>query len=111
MLIEGINKLLEISSNKLLFAYDTTFNIGDFYMSTLVCRHNYLIGDPPIPIAFFFHDTKEEKMHEEFFLNVKKVSATTVVVEKDVMQIVLKKQFLLLVATENRRKRHYCNRR
>ena len=31
--IKEVNNLLEVYDKKTLFSYDTTFNIGDFYMT------------------------------------------------------------------------------
>jgi hypothetical protein len=45
-----------------MFPYDTTFDVGDLYMSVLILKHALLKRTdkeaPTIPIAFFFHDPK-----------------------------------------------------
>ncbi|KAM4031925.1 uncharacterized protein ACNLHF_019310 [Anomaloglossus baeobatrachus] len=51
-----------------LISYDTTFNIGDFYLSPLVMRNVALVSDPIFPVAFLLHVKKFMRDHE-YFLN------------------------------------------
>ena len=48
-------------------SYDTTFTLGDFYVSALVYRHTSYTSEPIIPAAFIIHDRKFQKVHEIFF--------------------------------------------
>ena len=41
-----------------LVSYDTTFSMGDFYLSVLVCRNVKLEGDPIFPVAVMIHERK-----------------------------------------------------
>jgi len=71
--MQEVNNILDVYDKKTLFSYDTTFNIGDFYMTPLVCRHPLLKNDPPFPCAFLFHDTKTAETHECFFKYIQEV--------------------------------------
>ena len=69
-LLKEFNNLLKIQSNDVptLFAsYDTTFNIGDFYVTPLVFRHIMFERSPCIPLAFMIHQRKYQSLHEDFF--------------------------------------------
>lgn len=55
-----------------LMCYDTTFNLGDIYVSILVARNVFVAGDPIFPVAFMLHDRKLESVHEEFWNTMKK---------------------------------------
>ena len=39
-LLENLEVLLKVSSDPVTLHYDTVFNIGDFYLSTLVFRNS-----------------------------------------------------------------------
>jgi hypothetical protein len=69
-----VNNVLNVNHNRTLFSYDTTFNIGDFYMSPLVCRHPLFKNEPSFPIAFLFHETKTAPTHKVLFNFVKEVN-------------------------------------
>jgi len=53
-----------------LVSYDTTFSMGDFYLSVLVCRNVKLEGDPIFPVAFMIHERKFMLTHELFFRDI-----------------------------------------
>ena len=50
----------------LLFSYDTTFNMGDLYVSVLVVRVPIFKGNPVAPVAFMLHDRKFTDTHRRF---------------------------------------------
>ena len=52
--------------------YDTTFKLGDFYMSPLLFRHTHLDGSPVIRLGFLIHERKFRETHEFFFHEVRK---------------------------------------
>ena len=68
-IIKEFNKLLECDTDdiQMYCSYDTTFCIGDFYVSVLVFRHVLFNNSPVIPLAFLIHDRKFAKTHELFF--------------------------------------------
>ena len=55
-----------------MMTYDTTFQLGDFYVSSLLLRHTMLDGSPVMPLGFLIHERKFKETHEFFFLEVKK---------------------------------------
>ena len=38
-LLKELNKLLDVNNADIVLSYDTTFNLGDFYVSVLSIRH------------------------------------------------------------------------
>jgi len=51
--------------------YDTTFNLGDFYLSVLLFRETDFDPSPIIPLAFLIHERKLESTHAEFFQHIR----------------------------------------
>ena len=66
MLIEIENLLHTDVHSPQLLSYDTTFQLGDIYVSVLLMRHTLFRGAPVIPISFLLHERKLEAAHEEF---------------------------------------------
>ena len=68
-IINLFNDLLTLQSEdfQLILAYDTTFQLGDFYVSPLLLRHIYFNGSPIILLAFLIHDRKFQVSHEKPF--------------------------------------------
>lgn len=48
-------------------SYDTTFLLGDFYLSFLVFRETEFSTVPAIPCIYFIHERKLLETHEEFW--------------------------------------------
>ena len=73
ILKEMSNLLLIGNNNGQLFSYDTTFELGDIYVSAFLMRHMLFMGAPVIPVAFLLHERKLESSHEEFmkFISIK----------------------------------------
>lgn len=65
-IFDEVNKLLQLIDIVPEFYYDTTFNLGSFYVSTLVFRHPVFKEKPLLPIAFLVHERKFQKSHEHF---------------------------------------------
>ena len=65
-LMDELNTPLDTKPGTLL-AYDTTFKLGDFYVSILVFNHAVINESPDILVAFLVHDRKFQKVHERFF--------------------------------------------
>ena len=67
--IFGLDCLLtELAScDKILLSYDTTFLLGDFYLSVLVGKFSMFNECPCMPLAFLLHDRKFEIAHADFF--------------------------------------------
>ena len=67
-LLEELDRVLLIESpSPQLLSYDTTFQLGDFYVSTLTFRHTLFKEAPVVPACFLLHERKFEACHEELF--------------------------------------------
>ena len=51
--------------------YDTTFCLGDFYVSTLAFQHIMFKESPVIALGFMVHKRKFQKCHEQFLEVIK----------------------------------------
>lgn len=54
-------------------SYDTTFDTGDFYLSTLTFRQTEFTNQPTIPLFFLIHEERNQDVHEYFFGRVSKI--------------------------------------
>ena len=50
-----------------LLSYDTTFNIGEHYISILLAQNFEVQGDKMFPVAYFIHERKRCEDHRAFF--------------------------------------------
>ena len=50
-----------------ILSYDTTFQLGDFYVSSLLFRHSLFSEHPCIPATFLLHERKLTETHIELF--------------------------------------------
>jgi len=68
LVVFGIPSLLNVVQNyhSVLLSFDTTFNVGDFYLSVLALKLPVFDKAPTIPIAFVIHDRKFEAVHYKF---------------------------------------------
>ena len=57
-IINECDKVLLLDSSLQLLSYDTTFNLGDFYVSPLVFRHTLFQEIPCMPVMFLIHERK-----------------------------------------------------
>jgi hypothetical protein len=55
-----------------MLSYDTTFSLGDFYVSVLVAQIDTFLERPCVPIAFLIHERKFEATHSLLFSYMKK---------------------------------------
>ncbi len=65
-------KILQLLDRKdlgdIAFYYDTTFKVGDFYVSVLTVKFTeYEDPSPVIPFALMFHERKLSRTHDTFF--------------------------------------------
>jgi hypothetical protein len=69
-LLKKLNRLLKLPVNSEMkmveVYYDTTFQLGHFYVSILSFRHPLLANRPVIPCAFLLHQRKFAVNHREF---------------------------------------------
>jgi hypothetical protein len=68
--------------NPAFLTYDTTFNLGDFYVTTVVLQLTMFNEKPIVPVAFMLHERKFQRLHEEFCYHFAKKLGTT---RKDVI--------------------------
>ena len=73
-IMEEMDRILQLKKVEHLLSYDTTFNLGDFYVSLLVFRYVLFQENPCIPAAFLIHEKKVQGVHEEFFSFISKKS-------------------------------------
>lgn len=57
---------------ELVLHYDTTFNLGDFYVSVILYKHPAFENGPIIPLAYMLHQSKKSEVHKLFVETVKK---------------------------------------
>ena len=66
-LTNELNLLLQIESEQpQLLSYDTTFQLGDFYISPFLFRHTLFRTSPVVPALFLIHERKYQRVHEAF---------------------------------------------
>ena len=77
-ILEELEKVvaLKATSGMQLLSYDTTFQLGDFYVSPLIFRHTVFKERPCIPAMFLIHERKLKETHQEMFVqSVKQIPA------------------------------------
>jgi len=63
----NLSLLVSPTQNPALISYDTTFCLGDLYVSVLIFRMVLFSSAPFIPGLFFIHNSKTTAVHREFF--------------------------------------------
>lgn len=68
-------KNLEMIANfsQLTLIYDTTFNLGDFFLSVLTYKNLLFENEPVISAMYLLHHRKNKEVHEDFFSWAKKL--------------------------------------
>ena len=67
-ILDQLDRILLIdSAMPQLLSYDTTFQLGDFYVSSLLFRHVIYKESPIIPALFLIHERKFQSVHETLF--------------------------------------------
>jgi len=56
-----------------VLSYDTTFCLGDFYLSPLLFRNADFDPAPTIPLAYLLHERKTTDTHTDFFRHLRTV--------------------------------------
>ena len=69
-MLSELQDLLQGTSARQLLAFDTTFHLGDFYVSPLLFRHTMFEEEPTMPAAFLVHERKLQSVHELFFQTI-----------------------------------------
>ena len=69
---DEFDKLLRFKTDETVpLFYDTTFKLGDFYVSTLSFQHHLFENAPVIPLGIMIHERKFQKHHEVFLETIK----------------------------------------
>ena len=66
-ILEEFDKVLQLEHGSQLLSYDTTFQLGDFYVSTLLFRHIVFKDQPCILAMFLIHERKLTETHKFMF--------------------------------------------
>lgn len=66
-ILTEFDRVLHLQSNCQLLSYDTTFQLGDFYVSPLIFRHSLFEENPCIPAMFTIHERKYTETHQEMW--------------------------------------------
>ena len=66
-ILSEFERVLNLKSKCQLLSYDTTFQLGDFYVSPLVFRHSLFEENPCIPAMFLIHERKFTETHQEMW--------------------------------------------
>ena len=61
------DKAILLNETGQLLTYDTTFMLGDFYVSLLLFRHTIFVENPAIPALFLIHQKKLFETHQVLF--------------------------------------------
>ena len=84
-LIEDLDSVLKIDSAlPQLLSYDTTFQLGDSYVSPLLYRHTLFDKAPVIPSLFLIHERKFQDVHVRFMQLLAKLLPTLVTGKKTI---------------------------
>ena len=71
-LLQELDNILVMRESGEMLSYDTTFNLGDFYLSCLIFKHTAFKGNPCIPGMFLVHERKFTATHRVIFDTLKK---------------------------------------
>ena len=70
-LLEEMDKVLLLDCSSQMLSHDTTFQLGDFYVSPLLFRHTVFKNKPVIPAIFMLHERKKTETHRYLFNELK----------------------------------------
>ena len=71
-LLNELSQLYKDVDPEHLLSYDTTFQLGDFYLSALLYKHTAFLEKPAVPALFLIHNRKYEEHHKRLFDELKK---------------------------------------
>ena len=69
-LLGSLEFLLNICSKPVVLHYDTVFNVGDYYLSTLTFNNSLFVGEPIIPCAYLVHSRRYHSDHKAFLSDI-----------------------------------------
>ena len=66
-MIEELNSVVKMKDENFLMSYDTTFCLGEFYVSPLVFKHTLFDQNTLVAGLFLIHERKLTETHDVFF--------------------------------------------
>ena len=66
-IVEEADRVLSMNDQVQTLSYDSTFQLGDFYVSSLLFRHSLFSEHPCFPATFLSHERKLTETHIELF--------------------------------------------
>ena len=66
-MLELLQELVHSKDRQLILSYDTTFSLGEFYVSPLLFRNVYFNSNPVMPALFLIHERKLQSTYETLF--------------------------------------------
>lgn len=66
-ILDEADKVLMLQEEGQLLSYDTTFQLGDFYVSPLLFRHTLFTEKPCVPAMYLIHERKFTETHRVLF--------------------------------------------
>ena len=86
-ILELLTEAISWNRSGMLLSYDTTFCLGEFYVSPLLFRCSVFEENPVVPAMFLFHERKHQSVHELFFSifteQVKRTAGLPIVVDME----------------------------
>ena len=71
-LLSELDRIIKVNSDHpVLLSYDTTFKLGDFYVSPLLFKHVLFVEAPVMPATFLIHERMLPAAHKESLSKVK----------------------------------------
>jgi hypothetical protein len=71
-MLDTLGQCLSSKCKHQLLSYDTTFSLGEFYVSPLLFRHVAFNEEPVMMVAVLVHERKLQLHHEAFFKTILK---------------------------------------
>ena len=86
-LLNELDTLTRIKDEHMLLSYDTTFCLGEFYVSPLLFKHIMFESLPVIPALFLISERKLQEVHESLFKifmsHIKRTADVPIVVDME----------------------------
>ena len=73
-IIKELETALKLSTEPVTLHYDTVFNMGDFYLSTLIFKHTMFKNSPVLPFGFLVHTRRYQVDHMQFMEAIRQLS-------------------------------------
>lgn len=83
MMVEFRALLKRKDLRAMILSYDTTFDLGDFYVSILTFRQTEFEEEPVIPLLYLIHERKWKSVHKKLFKKLVKLAPELIAACKD----------------------------